>query len=371
MHSTDDPEEDDGFTEIVGEGACGIVYGKVGNQEVVKSMPLYQENNIICPNLRETLTYLDMLQGNHIPGVIRPENMTLSNNNVLITFPRGIELGTWVRSTSLEKRLSMLDSLLDKLVGTVGAFHDAGYRHWDLKETNVIIFLSKDGSTLIDVYMCDLGTIKRGDESLCKQDVDNCMADFRAPETFEADFPRKYYSNHNDVYGLGCILHFVIHAKYYKFRDCNEIPEVERVPAHVDRAMRSLLNHDAQTRACHFDALRMRLAPSTLHVRIEIKHVYAEGSKKNDRIRAMVDRMSQAFPLTDVLRETLTSLVRKYIDLYEENNTSPHAMDKDAEEMCYFLAISVILPFNIVPLGEEMGAEKCQLLKRVLVGMYT
>ena len=365
--------------ELIGSGTFGKVYGsKRDGRYVTKVVQLFKADSMMCANIRELLMYTCCCRPDgSIPGVVRNTDVRMVGDDALITLRRGIDLGVWTRSKTFRERVALLPSLVEKLVAALREFHAEGYRHWDLKEANIVLFLSEDGTELDDVRLCDLGTAMHGDAGLCVAVAECCTPGYRAPETFAPGFPEAFYGNHNDLYGLGCIIHYVIYKQHYDFKrgsssssssSSSSMPRCKDVPSRVDAVMRALLNDDAQTRAGLLLRLRPAAPADEFPASPPASPPMLDESSSSDRVVSVMTGMIRPPPdVHNNTRQALMAQTIKLVDMFEKGLVKMLAKPIEIKA-CYLLAETIILPGGILVLNgnNNMRREVQRVLESLL-----
>ena len=145
-----------------------------------------------------------ILQALTHPGIVGLRKMETGDQGGLLVLELidGVDLDTWLQSTSRGAAWRNPDQLFASLADAVAAVHAAGFIHRDLKPANILV--RPDGNPVI----VDFGAASRQDDSLGSHSL---LTDgYGAPEQYRTDLAEGPWT---DVYGLAAVAYGAINGR--------------------------------------------------------------------------------------------------------------------------------------------------------------
>lgn len=188
----------------IGKGTYGTVFS-LENGHVQKVAALFDEDDIIAPNIREIVI---LSQFSH-PNINKCANVSIDNNHVLSTMPNyGITLSKWCFTVHFEKRARIMPRIIYQIVSVMAWLEEMGMWHGDLTPDNI----------LIDPVTFHITVIDWGSVSFIpgphKEPL--CTTNFAAPEIQEHNGMTKNICALNDVFSLGMIARVMFYKEIEK-----------------------------------------------------------------------------------------------------------------------------------------------------------
>jgi serine/threonine protein kinase len=143
---------------LLGHGSFGKVFTDPQDfNRAMKIAPIYENDQLVVSNLKETIFALLYLSQPQSKNLIRFTDVEFDENDNSRLFMRR-EKGNmirYVRTTPFAIRMQQSESIVEQILRGVDSLHQLGISHGDLKPGNLLYSIDADSN--VNVVIADIG----------------------------------------------------------------------------------------------------------------------------------------------------------------------------------------------------------------------